>query len=63
MLLTEGFAAFSVRQEEVEAVAARRGAGEPVVVVRLVVGVGFSPFSLGSMSAYSSWCPSRRWLR
>jgi hypothetical protein len=33
MLLTEGLTTFSVRQGEVEAVTARRGAGESAVVV------------------------------
>jgi hypothetical protein len=63
MLLTEGLAAFSVRQGEVEAVTAQRGAGEPVVVVQLAVGVSFSPFSSGSTSTYSFWRPSRWRMR
>jgi hypothetical protein len=50
MFLTECLATFSVRQGGVEAVTARRGAGEPLVVVQLAVGVGISPFSLGSTS-------------
>jgi hypothetical protein len=62
-LLTEGLAAFSVRQGEVGAVMARRGAGEPVVVVQLAVGVGFSPFSSGSTLTYSSRRPSRWRMR
>jgi hypothetical protein len=61
MLLTKGLATFSVRKGEDEAVTARRGAGEPVVVVQLAVGVGFSPFSLGSTSAYPFRRPS--WWR
>jgi hypothetical protein len=59
--LTVGSGMVSVRQGEIEAVMTRRGAGEPVVVVRLAVGVGFSPFSSGSTSTYSSRCLS--WWR
>jgi hypothetical protein len=63
MLLTVGLAAFLVRQGEVEAVMARCSAGEAVAVVRLAVGVGFSPFSSGSMSTYSPRVPSQWWMR
>jgi hypothetical protein len=49
----------SVRQGEIEAVMARRGAGELVVVVQIAVGVGFSSFNSGSTSTYSSRRPSR----
>jgi hypothetical protein len=49
----------TVGQEEIVAVMARRGAGELVVVVRIAVGVGFSSFSSGSTSTYSSRRPSQ----
>jgi hypothetical protein len=57
--LTMGSGMITVRQGEIMAVMARRGAGELVVVVRIAVGVGFSSFSSGSMSTYSSRRPSR----
>jgi hypothetical protein len=47
----------------VEAVMTRHGAGVPVVVVRLAVGVGFGPFSSGSTLTYSSRRPSRWQMR
>jgi hypothetical protein len=62
-LLIEGLAAFSMREGEVEAVMTWRVVGVPVVVVRLVVGVGFCPFSSGSTSTYSSQRPSRWQMR
>jgi hypothetical protein len=49
----------TVRKGEIMAVMARRDAGELVVVVWIAVGVGFSSFSSGSTSTYSSRRPSR----